>query len=107
MSIRTNIEKVINEAQKPENAELADELQKKAVLAIKGGEGSLPWREYMEMFAENDEQLARLLPTDDTKDNFEMDLARTYLIGNGPCGAITITRLLFGVEDTLDEGLSI
>lgn len=106
MSIRTNIEKVINEIQKPENAEFGEELQKKAILAIKGGEGSPPWREYMEMFAENDEQLARLMPTDDTKDDFEMDRARTYLIGNGPCGALTITRLLFGVEDTLDKGLS-
>lgn len=106
MSIRTNIQKVIDEIQKPENAELGDELQKKAILAIKGGEGSPPWKEYMQMFAENDEQLARLMPTDNTKDDFEMDLARTYLIGNGPCGALTVTRLLFGVEDTLDEGLS-
>ncbi len=59
----------------------------------------------MEMFAENEEQLARLLPTDDTKGVYEMDVAQTYLVGNGPCGAQTIDRLIYGVDGKLDSGL--
>ena len=84
-----------------------DELRKKSVNAIKAGQGSPAWREYMEMFAENDRQLARLLPTDETEDVFKMDVARAYLVGNGTCGAETTGfHLIQGVDDTLDENIS-
>ncbi|MDQ3749891.1 MAG: hypothetical protein M3367_12915 [Acidobacteriota bacterium] len=107
MSIRSNIEKIIKQVQDatPDTAQ-GDEIRRKAVDAIMKGEGSKEWRSYMEMFAENEEQLARLIPTDDTKGVYEMDVARTYLLGNGPCGAQTVDRLIYGVDDKLDEGLN-
>ena len=107
MSIRTNIEKIIKQVQEAApNTALGDEIRRKAVEAIRKGEDSKEWRAYMEMFAENEEQLARLIPTDDTKGVYEMDVARTYLLGNGPCGAQTVDRLIYGVDDKLDEGLN-
>lgn len=107
MSIRSNIEKIIKQVQNaaPDTTQ-GDEIRRKAVEAIMKGEGSKEWRAYMEMFTENEEQLARLLPTDDTKGVYEMDVARTYLLGNGPCGAQTVDRLIYGVDDRLDEGLN-
>ncbi len=105
MSIRSNIVAVMEEIQNGNNT-LGNSVQAKAVNAIKAGEGSPAWEEYMKMFSQSPEQLARLLPTDDTQGVFEMDLARTYLVGNGPCGAITTgLHLLDGVGDTLDQNL--
>jgi hypothetical protein len=105
MSIRTNIEAVMEQIRNGDTS-LGDTIREKAVHAIMGGEGSSEWEEYMQMFSKSPEQLARLLPTDDTDGAFEMDLARTYLVGNGPCGAITTgLHLIDGVGDTLDEGL--
>jgi hypothetical protein len=125
MSIRKNIERVMEKIQ-AENAQIENSeiqnagsvdpaarmsetgklVRRKAVAAIKSGEGTPAWEEYMKMFAEDDCELARLLPSDATKDVFEMDVARTYLVGNGTCGAETTGfHLIEGVEDTLDEGL--
>lgn len=88
------------------DTELADMIQKKAVLAIKAGEGSDAWNDYMSSFAQTPEELARLLPTDSTSGLFDMDVARTALVGNGTCGATTTGfHLLDGVGDTLDEGI--
>jgi hypothetical protein len=125
MSIRANIEKVMGKIQ-AENAEIenfevgdADSVvarprisetgkivRQKAVAAIKSGEGSPAWEEYMKMFAADERELARLLPADATKDVFDMDVARTYLVGNGTCGAETTGfHLIEGVDDKLDQGL--
>lgn len=82
------------------------DLQAKAVEAIKSGEGSSAWKDYMELFATDDRELKRLLPDDETKGVFKMDVARTYLVGNGVCGAETTGfHLLDGIDDTLDENL--
>jgi hypothetical protein len=105
MSIRTNIEEVMEKI-KDGDTTLGDTIRQKAVLAIMCGDGSSAWEDYMQMFSRSSEQLARLMPTDSTDGVFEMDLARTYLVGNGPCGAITTgLHLLDGVGDTLDQGL--
>ena len=56
----------------------------------------------MEIFARSDEELARLMPEPETDANFARNLARTYLIGNGNCGALTHENLLYEVTDTLD-----
>lgn len=83
-----------------------DDVQAKAVDAIKGGKGSPEWEQYMSMFSKSEEELARLLPSDDTVGLFAMDVARARLVGNGTCGAETTgTELLNGIDDTLDEDL--
>jgi hypothetical protein len=105
MSIRSNIEAVMQAIQGGDVL-LGETLRIKAVGAIKSGEGSPEWVEYMQHFAQTPEELARLTPTDDTKDDFDMDVARTYLLGNSTCGAETTGfHLIEGVDDKLDEGL--
>ncbi len=83
---------------------LAMEIQAKSVEAIIGGAKSEAWIEYMKIFASpsDPKQLERLVPTDGTDDDTDKRLARAYLAGNGPCGPITLTRLDFTVDDTLD-----
>lgn len=106
MTIRANIESIMQRVREEEDGTLATEIQTRAVRGIIGGEGSDDWRDYMNLFAETPGQLARLLPTDETAGNEEMDLARTYLLGNGTCGAETTGfQLIFGIDDKLDEGL--
>jgi hypothetical protein len=106
MSIRSNIEEIMFEIQSG-NHDLAESIRQRAVNAIKAGEGTAPWQEYMQTFAKNPQELARLIPTDDTSDAFEMDVARTHLAGNGLCGAATTGfNLIEGIGDTLDEYLS-
>jgi hypothetical protein len=62
MLIRDNIEKMMKKIQSdPDTGQMVRE---KALKAIKAGEGSNEWRDYMTMFAEDERQLARLLPTD-------------------------------------------
>ena len=105
MSIRKNIEDIMGTI-RAGDTDLADAIQQEAVLAIKAGEGSKEWENYMNRFAQTPDELARLLPTDSTAGLFEMDLARTTLIGNGTCGATTTGfHLLDGVGDTLDQNL--
>ncbi len=106
MSIKSNIEAVMEQIRNGDNA-LAEDVQAKAVSAIKKGEASPEWEAYMSLFSQSPTELARLMPTDSTLGNFEMDVARTYLVGNGTCGADTTGfHLIQGVEDKLDEGLS-
>lgn len=105
MSIRSNIESVMQQIRDGDQ-DLGLTVRRKAVNAIKAGEGSPEWIEYMEQFSRSAEQLSRLTPTDSTRNVFDMDVARTYLVGNGTCGAETTGfHLIEGVDDKLDEGL--
>jgi hypothetical protein len=105
MSIRTNIEAIMTAIQEGDTA-LGLAVRAKAVNAIKAGEGSLEWITYMEQFSQNATELARLTPTDETLNDFDFDVARTYLVGNGTCGAETTGfHLIEGVDDKLDENL--
>jgi hypothetical protein len=104
MSIQSNVEGMMKKIR--DDSGVGDEVQAKAVDAIKSGQGSSAWETYMTMFATDKKQLARLLPTDDTDGVFRMDVARTCLVGNGTCGAETTgSELLNGVKDILDEDL--
>jgi len=84
-----------------------------AVAAMKNGIRSPEWRAYMMQFVEqsvpgipvDERQLNRLLGTDETKDNPEMDRKRAYLLGNAPCMDLTPTGLHIGVE-SIDEGIA-
>jgi hypothetical protein len=108
MSILENIKKIkadFKESQEQgRDFPLAMEIQAKSVEAIIGGADSEAWVEYMKIFASPDDpqQLARLIPTDHTENDPEKRLARAYIVGNGPCGPITLTKLDFTVNDTLD-----
>ena len=110
MSIRNNIEAVMEQIRNG-NETVGQGVREKAVAAIKGGQGSEGWTAYMEQFSQSPEQFARLAPDQSVADEF--DVARTYLVGNGTCGAETTgggetgtgTGLIFGVWDKLDEGL--
>ena len=108
MSILNNIQKIQADFQTAQEQgmefPLAMEIQDKSVEAIIGGDQSEAWVEYMKIFASpsQPEELARLIPTDETRDDPDKRLARAYLVGNGPCGPLTLTRLDFTVGDTLD-----
>jgi hypothetical protein len=107
MSIRTNIEEVQatvdqQRANSGGRSSLANELQEKAVATILGGAAA--WENYMNAFAKDEKELGRLRAEPNTDENFERNLARSYLVGNGNCGAASPdgTEYLFGVTDTLD-----
>ncbi len=103
MSIRTNIESIMKEI-KNGNATLGQEVRERAIAGMIGGQGSAAWETYMGMFSQSPAELARLLPTDSTLSDPGFDEARTYLLGNGTCGADTTGgRLIEGVWDKLDE----
>lgn len=82
------------------------------IAAMKAGVRSPEWRAYMMQFVEQSSpgvpadprQLDRLMGTDATKDDPEMDRRRAYLIGNSPCMDTTPRFLPFGVE-TIDLGI--
>lgn len=105
MSIRSNIEEVIADVKTPGGSQIGDKIQSECVAANKRGMDSDEWETYMRRFAKTEEQLARLCATDNTKDDFLMDVSRVYLVSNGCCGAMTVDRLAYGVEDRLDQGL--
>ena len=107
MSIRTNIEEVQTTVDQQRSSSggdspLANELQLKAVATILGGASA--WENYMKKFAKNSAELDRLRAEPNTDEFFERNLARSYLVGNGNCGAASPdgTEYLFGVTDTLD-----
>jgi hypothetical protein len=84
-----------------------------AVAAIHGGVRSAAWRAYMMQFVDQDplgtpvdkRQLDRLLATDGTDGNPDMDRHRAYLLGNGPCGPDTPTTF-HATINTIDDGIA-
>ncbi|MEQ1764257.1 MAG: hypothetical protein ABL984_14090 [Pyrinomonadaceae bacterium] len=105
MSIRSNIEGIMDQIGDGDTA-LGDTVRARSTAAILAGGGTPEWETYMSMFSTTPEELARLLPTDESGGVPEMDQARTYLVGNGMCGAETTkSRLIQGVWDILDQEL--
>ncbi len=117
MTIRQNIQKVINTILQERNAsggksQTGDNVLAEAQAAILAGQGQPPgtipaaWETYMRRFAGdpiNAQQLARLIPTDNTHTNANMQKERAYLVSNGMCGANTTDDLTNGtVTDFLD-----
>lgn len=97
-----------------EGGKLAAAIQKAAVRATIHGSGA--WEEYMTLIVDGDPALlAKLKPLPDNPKNpqiFRRNLALSYLIGNGNCGAtstggdpVTTTGLIYGVGDELDKPL--
>lgn len=83
-----------------------------ASAAIHGGVRSAAWRNYMMQFIEQDplgkpvdqRQLDRLLATDGTLGDPQMDIHRAYMLGNGPCATTTTDTFTLTV-DTIDFDL--
>lgn len=106
---KTIIEKVLErKAVLIADANAADANQLLSQAAIIGGIHSTAWKTYMEQFvdmdADHDDQLMRLLATDGTDTNPGLSRARAYLVANGMCGQGTRTQFEQNV-DTIDAGL--
>ena len=83
-----------------------------AIAAINGGIRSEAWRNYMMQFIEQNPpghavdpaQLERLMGTDNTLGDPEMDKRRAYIVANAVCAATTPATTGFGI-DGIDDGL--
>lgn len=83
-----------------------------AIAAINGGIRSAAWRSYMLQFVEQNPpgqpvdpaQLERLLGTDDTLGDPDLDRHRAYMVSNAVCGAGTETTNTITVA-TIDDTL--
>ena len=83
-----------------------------AIAAINGGIRSDAWRNYMMQFVEKNPpghavdpaQLERLMGTDNTLGDPEMDKRRAYIVANAVCAATTPQTTGFGI-DGIDDGL--
>lgn len=110
MAISDNIKKVNDKVRAEVTAgkrTTGNKIRKKAMAAIMNGCNSEEWKDYMRLFAKSDDELAKLMPEPNPgnkKDIERRNLARVYLVGNGPCGADSPhgAPLDFGVWDTLD-----
>lgn len=79
--------------------DLALALSTLAVKAITNGPGSQDWKDYMSLFADNQEQLT-LLTVPQEGEEFYLTKARAYLVSNAVCAAGTNTATTNGVEKT-------
>ena len=86
--------------------DLALALSALAVKAITKGPTSKEWKQYMSLFAENDEQLRLLTEPKlgevegEQAEEFYVTKARAYIVSNAVCAAGTNTATTNGVEDT-------
>ena len=119
MSIRDNILKIKKELLNEIDASArprSEEVQRKSLLAIRKGQGSDEWKDYMLLFVDDPssvgtstsvsaKQLARLTGQDTTNGVVEFDDKRAYLTADGTCTTETVTN--FGKNATvgLDIGL--
>lgn len=110
MSIKKNIEAVIEKIHQEREEvgdpnkphKFSDALRTKAMNAIFGNQEA--YVIYMQMFAETDEELARLMPADEAGDDEEKkrNIARAYLVANGMCAPGTGDGLLTNVTGNLN-----
>jgi hypothetical protein len=103
-NISTKIQKIHEErVQIPDPAQphpIADEVRIKATKAIIGSPAD--WVRYMKLFANDADELARLIPTDGSEVDEEKNVARAYLAANGMCAPGTGDRLLDNVSAKLN-----
>ena len=120
MAISDNIREVMDKIQQEHatgSTPTGDEVRRRAYAAIMKGANSIEWKDYMRLFAKNEAELAKLMPERESSsgsgsgsgsgyDNevSHRNLARVYLLGNGPCGSDSPTGapLDFGVGTVLD-----
>ena len=108
MSIRNNIlavkKRMLNEID-AEDSTFSKEVQQKALLAIKKGQGSDEWEAYMKLFAQTNAQLDRLTAKDGTAEDVDMNEKRAYLVADGTCTPETVTNFGANATKGLDFGL--
>ncbi len=75
-----------------------------AIPAIHAGARSMAWEKYMRQFADTPKQLERLMATDGTLGDVDMDERRAYLVSNAVCGSRTVDLFELTVA-TIDDGL--
>ena len=109
MSIRENVKAVKKKMLMEIDGvpELSEDIQRLSLAAVKGGQGSDEWKEYMSLFIDegNTKQLARLMGKDSTKDKLDMNEARAYLVADGGCGLETVTNFGNNASVLLDQNV--
>jgi hypothetical protein len=72
-----------------------------------GGTPTAEWQAYMEHFEGlNADQLGRLLATDGSLNNTNLDRKRAYLVANGICGSNSPNTTMLAMRvNTIDDGL--
>ena len=85
---------------------LGNLLKNHAIKAMMKGIGSDEWRQYMSMFADNQQQLDRLTTAEENEGQWLRE-SRAYIVSNSVCATATNTKTKNGVAtDQLDGGLS-
>jgi hypothetical protein len=103
MSIVNNVKAKMDAASR--DKDLAKKLRDQSIEAILAGLGSPAWERYMNNFAENPQQLNRLMARDEHSRDEYMKDALVYLVANGVCFPDTVTRTLEKLDATvLDDG---
>jgi hypothetical protein len=81
---------------------IATDVRTKSAAAIRSGQGSTEWVEYMRIFSKGNSQvLDRLVPNPADPDPVRQD-ARAYLVANGMCSMGTTDQIANGVENKLN-----
>ena len=88
----------------PTGTAAAADNTRRAIAAVTGGIKSTAWETYMQQFADNQDQLDRLMAVDGTEDDQALIDNRAYLVSNGVCGEGTRTRFDENVM-TIDRDL--
>lgn len=106
MSIQDNVREKMAEIKNetvvnPAGGKASKELKEKSIAAIMGG--AAEWVTYMNLYAKNPVELARLIPSDGTENDPEMREARAYLVANAICAPGTTGTLIETVFDRLDK----
>lgn len=76
-----------------------------AIKATLGGKDSADWASYMRIFADNEQQLNRLLAKDDHANEEWFPETTAYLVGGAICTAETAAALPGRVNDNIDIDL--
>lgn len=89
------------------SGKLGTDIGRLAVAAITGGIRSPEWRAYMSLFADNEEQLQRLIsdPPPATEKDYLPQL-RAYIVSNAVCAADTGTFVANRVDERIDGSAS-
>jgi hypothetical protein len=106
-TISDRLDKVENTMTVPaKKLALGNLLKNHAIKAMMKGIGSDEWKQYMSMFADNQEQLDRLTIAEENEGQWLRE-SRAYIVSNSVCATATNTRTRNGVDTAqLDGGLS-
>lgn len=90
------------------NGTLGSDMQKLGVEAMLNGRESPAWAEFMRIFADNEQQLARLTG-DITKDSQANEgwvkETSAYIVAGTPCGGMSPLHFDYLMDEDIDNGL--